>query len=169
MGGILSKSVDNGSVIHRFPGYSSGFAAYEATEPKESYLRMSLEDEQPEDPRDSDSLMIEATAFGWSEKRIAEYANVSVRTIRRRKADHGFMGKVRQLRKEMLEQSGAKLVKSLGKAIARLEKLLKCDKENIQLAASRSLIELCIRMRETVDHEERIASIEAKLTAGSKD
>lgn len=130
---------------------------------------MSTEADENDESRDADTLMIEATAFGWSEKRIADYSDVSVRTVRRRKADPDFMGKVRQLRKEMLEQSGAKLVKSLGKAIARLEKLLKCDKENIQLAASRSLIELCIRMRETVDHEERIASIEAKLTAGSKE
>jgi hypothetical protein len=104
-----------------------------------------------------------ALAAGQTLRDAATAAGIGERTATRRWADPTFRRRVAELRAGALEQASAKLTNAMSEAAAVLRKLLAAETESIQLAASRVLLDSTVKLREAVDLEHRIATLEKHL------
>jgi hypothetical protein len=121
--------------------------------------------------RNADEALALAVASGQTLRDAAGTAGVSERTAARRWADPAFRGRVSQLRGEMVQRSLGRMADGMTEAADVLRQLLAAESETVRLGAARSLLELGVRLRESVELEDRIHALEASLTsdrAGAK-
>ena len=113
--------------------------------------------------RNADEALALAVASGQTLRDAAQTAGVGERTATRRMADADFRARVAQLRADMVQRSLGRLADGMGAAADKLRLLLAAASESVQLGASRSLIELGVKLRESTELEERLADLEHRI------
>jgi hypothetical protein len=111
--------------------------------------------------RGDDALAL-ALAGGKSLRDAAVAAGIAERTATRRWAEPAFRRHVAELRTEMVTQALGRIADGMADAAATLRKLLKAKSESVRLSACRALLELGVKLRESVELEERFAELERR-------
>jgi HEAT repeat protein len=111
--------------------------------------------------QNADDALALALASGQTLRDAAQTADVGERTAARRWADPTFRHRVVELRGEMVERSLGRLVDGMCAAADVLRQLLAAASEHVRLAAARSLLELGVKLRESVELEARLAALES--------
>jgi hypothetical protein len=109
--------------------------------------------------RRDDALAV-ALAAGQTLRDAAVAAGIGERTATRRWTDPAFRQRVAGLRAAAVERAVGKLADATTEAADVLRKLLAAESESVRLSASRTLMELTARLRESVELEQRIAALE---------
>ncbi|MGD9857215.1 MAG: hypothetical protein AB7U20_19900 [Planctomycetaceae bacterium] len=107
-----------------------------------------------------DALVL-ALARGESIADAARLSGWSQRTIQRRLADPDFSRQVRDARADMIGRASARLADATDAAVQTLRDLLSAESESVRLSASRSILELACRLRDSEELEARVAELEA--------
>lgn len=107
----------------------------------------------------------EAIAFqlacGKSRNAVAEECGVSTKTVFRKMRTAAFRERVRQLRAKIIDDTAARLAASGAEAIETLVELLESTAPpNTRATAARAIIELSLKLRESVELESRIGELE---------
>ena len=119
--------------------------------------------------RKGDAVLLLALAGGQTVRDAARAAAIGERTASRRLADPDFRQRVGQLRADMVERALGKMADGMAAAADTLRQLLKAESESVRLGAARSLLELGVKLRESVELEERLATSEERLAALERD
>jgi hypothetical protein len=110
--------------------------------------------------RKRDAALLLALASGQTIRDAARLAGVGERTATRRMADPAYRHRVADLRAGMVERALGKMADGMADAADTLRRLLGADGESVQLGAARSLLELGVKLRESVELEARLATLE---------
>ncbi len=110
--------------------------------------------------RKGDAALALALASGATIRDAAAAAGVGERTATRRWADAAFRRQVAELRGDMVGRALGRMADGMSDAAAKLRELLTAESESVRLGAARALLELGTKLRESVDHEERLAALE---------
>lgn len=105
-------------------------------------------------------------ASGLTVKDAAAKVGVSESCAQRKlREDPAYRAKVEDLRAGLLAQASGLLVASMTEAVTTLRGLLTAESEMARLGAARSILELAIKVRETVDLSQQIAALQARAAA----
>ena len=116
--------------------------------------------------RSADEALALALATGQTLRGGAEAAGIAERTATRRWADPAFRRRVAQLRGDMVQRALGRMADGMAEAADVLRALLPPGMPPaVRLGAARSLLELGVRLRESVELEARLASLEEQLAA----
>jgi hypothetical protein len=110
--------------------------------------------------RNADEALALAVASGQTLRAAAEAAGIGERTATRRWADPDFRRRVAELRADMVSRSLGRMADGMAEAADVLRQLLAAESESVRLGAARSLMELGVKLRESVALEERLAALE---------
>ncbi len=111
-----------------------------------------------------EALFVAALAAGGTLKSAADKAHFSYRTAKRRWAEPSIRQAVLDARSEIIARAVGALAAVAPNAVLKLNDLLKADSESVQLGAARSILELGVKLRESVELEQRVSAIEARLS-----
>src|ERR1700687_6204318 len=107
--------------------------------------------------RHGDQLLLMALACGATVETDAISAGISQATVYRRLKDDAFVRELRKTNTDMVVRSGDMLTAPSGEAVKTRVALLKDSVPfSTRLGASRAIIELGVRVRESAELEERI-------------
>ncbi len=109
-----------------------------------------------------DALLL-ALAAGRTVQAAALAAGVSERTAYRRLADPAFKARLAEVRAQALERATAALGDACSQAVATLSALLAGKSEAARLGAARAILELGVRLRESVEFQARLVELERKV------
>ncbi len=115
--------------------------------------------------RNADEVLALALAGGQTLRAAASLAGVSERTAARRWADPEFRKRVAESRAEMVRQAQGRMADSMSEAAGVLRQLLTASSENVRLGACRAVLELGVKLRESVELEERLQALEGRLAS----
>jgi hypothetical protein len=115
--------------------------------------------------RKGDAALRLALAAGKTMRDAAAAAGISEKTATRRMADANFRRQVAALRNQMLDAGAGRLAEGVCEAADVLRELLHAKSESIRLGAARALLEMCSKLRESLELEERIVELEERLHA----
>jgi HEAT repeat protein len=118
--------------------------------------------------QNADEALALTLASGQTLRDAAAAVGVSERTAARRWGDPSFRQRVAELRTDMVQRSLGRLADGMSEAADVLRQLLAAKSESVRLGASRSMLELGVKLREAVELEQRIATIENQLQADKK-
>lgn len=105
-----------------------------------------------------------ALARGASYSEAAVAAGVGVRTVVRRMQNPAFRAEVERVRSAMLGIAMGKLTAAVAGAVDTLADLLHPGTlSSVRRGAADSILGHALRLREHLDHEERLAALEARL------
>lgn len=113
--------------------------------------------------RKGDAALLLALAAGQTVRDAAQLAGVSEKTAARRLADPAFRRRMAALRAEMVARALGRMAEGMADAADTLRRLLTADADTIKLGAARSLLELGSKLRESVELEERLQTLEKRL------
>jgi transposase-like protein len=105
-----------------------------------------------------------ALVAGATVQAAADAAGVGRVTAHRWLRDPTFQAKVAELRREATQQAVNKLVAALMQAVAELQNLAASPTESIRLRACVTLLDHGLKAAALADLEDRIRSLEQKLT-----
>jgi hypothetical protein len=111
----------------------------------------------------ADETLILALAAGKSVPEAAKTCGVSERTVYRRLDDPAIRKKIQTLRTEMLTQTLGRMVDGMTDAADVLRTLLNAKSESVALGACRAMLELGVRLRDSIEMEERLTAVESRL------
>jgi len=111
--------------------------------------------------KNADEAIIVALATGATVGEAAAKAEVSPRTVHRRLTDTEFRAAVIQRRATMISSALGRLADGMTEAADTLRALLKADAETVRLGAARALLETSIKLRDSVEMEERVTQLES--------
>jgi HEAT repeat protein len=114
----------------------------------------------------ADEVLAAGLASGQTVRAAAATANVSERTAARRWAQPAFRRRVAELQHDMVGRCLGRMAEGMPAAADTLRQLLTAKSESVRLGAARAMLELGIRVQDTVELSERIAALE-RLAAGS--
>ncbi|MEY8039568.1 helix-turn-helix domain-containing protein [Saccharopolyspora cebuensis] len=100
-------------------------------------------------------------AAGARPQDIARELEISPRTIRRWMTDPDFAAEVRSMRMDMLNAAVGELTAGATEAVAALRRALSDDDGRNSVQAARVMLEFVLAMRESLDHDQRIAALES--------
>jgi hypothetical protein len=100
-------------------------------------------------------------AAGYSVPQTAQRVGVTDRAVYHWKRHALFKARVAELQQQLFEQVAALTANMLLGAGVRLNALKDSANEAVSLGACRSIFDVALRLREHVDHEQRIAALEA--------
>src|SRR5262245_17805288 len=103
-----------------------------------------------------EAALLLTLAGGATVRQAAEQAGLSERTAHRRLADADFCRRVTRLRGEMVERALGKMADGMAEAADTLRQLLHAESESVRLGACRGLLELGVKLRESVELEQRL-------------
>lgn len=110
-----------------------------------------------------------ALASGGTVAAAARYAAAGERTIKTWRTNPAFKKRVDEYRAELIGTALGKLADGMATAADTLGYLSrKAKSETVRLGASRAVIELGVKLRESVELEERIAALETDRDKGAK-
>lgn len=120
--------------------------------------------------KNADELLLTTLAGGASVQAAAQLCDVSERTVNRRLADPEFRRKLNDARAQMVERALGHLSEGAAEASIVLRNLManKDTADTVKLAAARAVLELGHKLRDGVDHEQRLAEIERLLAQKGK-
>jgi hypothetical protein len=113
--------------------------------------------------RNADETLALAVASGQTLRDAAQEAGIGEHTATRRWADPAFRRRVGELRSDMVGTALARMTDGMADAADMLRKLLAADSESVRLGAARSLLELGVRLRESVELADRLTAVEQGL------
>jgi hypothetical protein len=114
-----------------------------------------------------DEHLAALVAAGQTLTDAAASAGVSRRTATRRAADPAFRALVQRLRGDMVAQALGRMASHMAQAADTLHALLAAESDSVKLGAARSLLELGVKLRDSVELEQRLADLEARLSGES--
>ena len=118
------------------------------------------------DRQNADATLIVALAGGAAVAAAAQQAGVSERTVWRRLQDDDFRRRLDTAREQTVQTAIDYLGKASTAAAATLATLLgKEYPPTVRLGAARAILEVGTALRKAGEYEERIAALEAALTA----
>jgi hypothetical protein len=110
-----------------------------------------------------------ALAGGATVPAAAEAAGVAVKTLRRWRKDDRFAARVEAIRADVLSQATNRLTSSMTRAADKLDKLIDAADEKIALQASKSTLEIGLKVRDQLELAQRLKAVEDALkSAGVK-
>jgi hypothetical protein len=112
--------------------------------------------------RNADEALAVALASGQTLRDAAAAVGIAERTAARRWADVAFRRRVAELRADMVQRSLGRMVDGMAEAAERLRQLLHAESDSVCLGAARSMLELGVKLRESVVLETRIAELERR-------
>ena len=112
---------------------------------------------------EKDSVLALALSAGATTATAAEEAGVSQRTAQRKLADPEFRRQVAQLRAELMSRALDHMTKNMTRAADVLAGLLDEQNPAMRLRAARSLLTLGLRLRDSIDLNDRIRDLEEEL------
>ncbi len=115
--------------------------------------------------RKGDAVLIARLAAGATVRDAADAAGIAERTAYRRLELVDFRREVSATRRRFLAEVVGKLADAGTEAADTLRDLLSARSENVRHASARSIIELSQRLSESVELEERVAELEARIEA----
>jgi hypothetical protein len=110
--------------------------------------------------KNADGALLMALAAGRTVQEAAQLAGVSERTAYRRLADPEFARQVSAARAEMVERAVGRMSDGMIAAADRLRVLVDSHDERVALGASRSVLELTTKLRESLEWEQRLSALE---------
>jgi hypothetical protein len=110
-----------------------------------------------------DDALAMALARGLTLRDAAISAGVGERTATRRWSEPAFRKRVQELRASTMERAAAKMGDSMTEAADTLRALLKAENEAVRLGAGRSVLELAAKLRESLELEQRLTTLEKQL------
>jgi hypothetical protein len=114
--------------------------------------------------RNADEALALAVATGQTLRDAAGATGVSARTAARRWADAAFRRRVAELRADMVQRSLGRMADGMSDAADTLRELLGAESGSVRLGAARALLELGVKLRESVELEERLQALEGRLS-----
>jgi hypothetical protein len=119
--------------------------------------------------KNADEALVLALACGATVEQAALKAGISARTAHRRLADPAFAGRVQAARGDMTQRASGLLTAALVESIRVLLELQRpTNPPSVRLGATRTLMEMDLKVREAVDFEGRLAALEQRLDAERK-
>lgn len=115
-----------------------------------------------------DAALVAALAAGATVQDAARSAGVSERPVYRRLDTDTLRRQLAEARSEMIARAVGVLARVSTAAANTLAGLLKAESESVRLGASRSVLELAVKMRESEELEQRIAALEEQSAATPK-
>jgi HEAT repeat protein len=112
--------------------------------------------------RNADEALALALATGQTLRAAAEATGIGERTATRRWADPAFRHRVAELRGEMVQRALGCMADGMGEAADKLRQLLTAESESVRLGAARALLELGVKLRESVELEQRLLVLEQR-------
>lgn len=112
--------------------------------------------------KQGDDALAVALAAGKSLRDAAAAAGMAERTATRRWADTAFRRRVAALRADMMALALGQVSDGMVDAAATLRKLLKAKNESVRLGACRTLLDLGVKLRDSVELEERFTELERR-------
>jgi hypothetical protein len=114
----------------------------------------------------ADDVLVLALACGASPEGAAQKSGLGLRTVYRRLAEPAFRQRVDQVRAEM-ERRLAGMFTATGMTSLKTFTTLQesASSEAVRLGAARAIIELGCKLRQSVEMNERMAALEARLEA----
>jgi hypothetical protein len=116
--------------------------------------------------RKRDDALAVALAAGQTLRDGAAAAGVGERTACRRWADPAFRWRVGELRADMVSRATGMMGDGMAEAADVLRALLKAKSESVRLGACQAMLELGVKLRESVELEERLTALEARIAKG---
>jgi hypothetical protein len=113
--------------------------------------------------KNADEALALALAAGHTLRAAADAAGVGERTATRRMADPAFRRRVADLRADMVQRSLGRMADGMGDAAGTRRALLAAESESVRLGAARALLELTARLRESVELEHRLRTLEERM------
>ncbi len=114
--------------------------------------------------QNADEALAAALASGQTLRDAAAAVGVGERTATRRWADPVFRRRVSELRGSMVGRALGRMADGMVEAADVLRALLDAGTPPaVRLGAARSLLELGVKLRESVEFEERMVAVEQKL------
>jgi hypothetical protein len=101
-------------------------------------------------------------ASGRSIKAAALETKCGERTVHGWLDDRRYRSLVAELRHRMLDGAVGALAEATNEAVSRLKELLDDEHPNVRLRAALGILEAAVRLREHVELERRIATLEAR-------
>ena len=118
--------------------------------------------------RNADEALAAALAAGQTLRDAAVTAGLSERTAVRRWAEADFRRRVAELRAAAVERATGKLADGMAEAGDVLRALLKAESDSVKLGACRAMLEIGVKLRESVELETRLAALEARTNGKDK-
>jgi hypothetical protein len=113
----------------------------------------------------ADEALIVALACGATVENAARQVGVSLRTAHRRLAEPPFRQRLQEARSEMVQRAANMLTAASMEAVKTLLALQQTSvPAAVRLGAARTVLEMGVKLRETVELTERIAALEAQMT-----
>jgi hypothetical protein len=106
----------------------------------------------------ADVAIMLALAAGASAPAAAEKAGVSERTVYRRLQDPDFQRAVLKAREKLLDEAIGHIAQASVTAVQTLSTLCSADSESVRLGASRTLMDLTMRVRKQMEISAKIGS-----------
>ncbi|WP_108986963.1 helix-turn-helix domain-containing protein [Streptomyces coelicoflavus] len=106
---------------------------------------------------------VTALAQGLTTAQAAEAAGVTTRTVQRWVHDPDFGAEVRDTRKQLLQNAAGMLATGAIRAAETLFRALDDPDTRNQIQAARVIFDTLLPLRASVEFEERMAEIEARL------
>ncbi len=115
--------------------------------------------------RQVDDMLLMALACGATLEAAGQKAGISKATVQRRLKDPGFQGRLQEFQAEMVKRLSRTLIAAGTEAMKTLLMLLQPTvPPAVRLGASRTVLEIGIKMREVADLEERMQALEAQMS-----
>jgi hypothetical protein len=102
-------------------------------------------------------------ASGQTIVSAAEKAGVSERCVRKWLAQEEFKAKVEELRNEAVASAMHRLSAEMATAAATLADLMASRDQRVRLRASRSILEMGMKLKEFAEIEQRLRDVESRL------
>jgi hypothetical protein len=118
--------------------------------------------------KNADDALALGLAQGHTLRDAATGAGISERTAARRWADPVFRKRVGELRGELVAMAAGRVADGMGEAASTLRELLNAAPPAVRLGAARSLLELGVKLRESIELEQRLTAVEARLSEKKK-
>jgi hypothetical protein len=113
--------------------------------------------------RKGDAALLLALAAGQTVRDAARAAGIGERTATRRLADSDYRRRVTELRTAMVARALGQMADGMADAAATLRGLLSAKADTVKLGAARALLEFGVRLRESVELDERLRALEGQL------
>jgi DNA-binding NarL/FixJ family response regulator len=113
--------------------------------------------------REKDVNLALALACGKTIKDAAEEVGVCRQTVYRRLTNPRFRHRVANLRGQLMASALGRLADNMTRAADQLCSLLDLDDPKVRLRTARTLLQMGIKLRDSVDTNDRLQDLEAEL------
>src|SRR5262245_52058472 len=119
--------------------------------------------------KEADRVLLQALACGATVENAARKAGVGERTVYRRLANPDFRRQISDLRTEMQQRTLGMLT---GAGMGSVKVLVDLQGDvsappGVRRRSARDVLEMAVKFRESVDWEQRLAAIEARLASAA--